>query len=83
MTEVTVTRGGQITLTKDIREHLGIKEGDNLILNVLGDLAIISKKDPSVFDKHHFLPDTFPKVLDAMRSSASLHPRLKRLGILP
>jgi len=59
MAETRVTRGGQITLTKDIREKLDIREGDKVRINVIGDMAFVSKKDPSAFDKHDFLPESF------------------------
>jgi len=83
MTEVVVTRGGQITLTKDVRDKLGIREGDVVHINIEGDMARVSKRDPSVFEHHNFLPENFDKVLKAMRTSASLPKRLKRLGIIP
>ena len=82
MAEVIVTRGSQITLTKDIRDKLGIKEGDLITLNVLGETAILSKKDPKAFEKHNFLPENFSKLLKELRSS-SLEERYKRLGITP
>ncbi len=82
MPSTIVTRGGQITLTKDVREKLGIREGDMIIVNVVGDRIVASKRDPSVFEKHHhFLPDNFPKILKEMRGG-SFENRLKRLGII-
>lgn len=80
MTETTVTRGGQITLTKDIREKLDIAEGDTLIVNTIGETAVVSKKDIHVFEKHGFLPENFDKILESIRKF-SLPERLKRLGI--
>lgn len=60
-----VTRGSQITLTKEIREKTGITEGDRVTLNVVGSTIIISKKDPSVFRKlKRFLPDNFEAIFD-------------------
>lgn len=44
MGEVIVTRGGQITLLKEVRDRLEIKEGDLVSVNVIGDAAMISKK---------------------------------------
>ena len=81
MTEVIVTRGGQVTLTKDIRAKLDIREGDTVMINTIGETAIISKRDPSVFHKHNFLPDNFEKTLRELRSF-SFEERLKRLGII-
>lgn len=80
MTETTVTRGGQITLTKDIREKLDIAEGDTLIVNTIGETVMVSKKDIRIFEKHSFLPENFDKILENIRKF-SLSERLKRLGI--
>lgn len=81
MTEVMVTRGGQITLTKDVREKLGIKEGDIILLNIEGDTALVSKKNPKIFETHDFLPENFEKTLRRMRTF-SYTDRLKRQGII-
>ena len=81
MPETIVTRGGQVTLTKDIREKLNIKEGDTIIINTIGETAMISKRDSSVFKKHNFLPDNFEKSLKELRSF-SMEDRLKRLKII-
>lgn len=81
MTEQTiVTRGGQITLTKEIRDRLGIREGDKVILNISGDSIMVSKRDPKIFDRFDgFLPERFDKILGKIRSDE--RERLKRLGI--
>jgi len=77
-----VTRGSQITLTREIREKLGIKEGDKVIMNVVGNSIVVSKKDPTVFDRiEGFLPKNFEDALMDMRVNEKK--RLKRLGILP
>ena len=80
MTEVVVTRGGQITITRSVREKLAVEEGDIVIVNTLGSLMLVSKKDPAVFNKHGFLPDNFEKLLKKIRSSPE--ERLKRFGII-
>lgn len=77
----TVTRGNQITLTKEVREKLRIKEGDKVVLNIQGDALMVSKKDSKVFDDfEEFLPEKFEKVLKKIRSDEK--ERLKRLGII-
>ncbi|HLC97951.1 MAG TPA: AbrB/MazE/SpoVT family DNA-binding domain-containing protein [Candidatus Nanoarchaeia archaeon] len=81
MTEVLVTRGGQITLTKDVREKMHIVVGDIVVINVLGDAAVVTKKDPKAFEKSDFLPESFSKTLKEIRSF-SWEGRLKRLGIV-
>ncbi len=79
--ETIVTRGNQITLTKEIRERLHIKEGDTVVLNLSGDVLVISKKNSKVFDKFEdFLPEKFDKTLKRIRSDEK--ERLKRLGII-
>ena len=80
MEETIVTRSSQITLTKEIREKLHIKEGDRLVLNIQGNVLMVSKKDSKVFDKiESFLPDKFEDILKKMRFDA--RERLKRFGI--
>ena len=80
MSEVVVTRNGQITLTKTIREKLNIREGDVVILNTMDNLIIVAKRDPSIFDKAlDYLPDNFPKILSQIRKNAE--ERFKKLGI--
>jgi len=79
--EVIVTRGSQITLTKQIREKLHVKEGDVVIMNLVGDAVMLSKKDPKVFDNFEsFLPDNFEKILNKIRHDEK--ERLKRIGII-
>jgi len=67
MSEVMVTRGGKITLARDIREKLHVHEGDVLIVNVLGETALVSKRDSRAFEKHDFLPENFSNTLKTMR----------------
>ena len=79
--ETLVTRGGQITLTKEIRERTSIGEGDRVILNTMGEIIMISKKNPKVFDDvQSFLPENFEKILIKIRTDEK--ERMKRLGIL-
>lgn len=49
MNATTVTKKGQITIPKVIREQLILKEGDKVLIKLEGDRAII-KKIPSIFD---------------------------------
>ncbi len=81
MTEVIVTRGGQITLTRDVREKMRIHEGDLVSIHVLGDIAMVSKRNLAVFEKHDFLPENFTKTLKEIRTF-SWDKRLKKLGII-
>jgi len=80
VTEVVVTRGCQITLAKDVREKLGIREGDIVIVNALGGVATIAKRDPKVWRTlGGFLPPDFQETLKKMRTDST--ERLRRLGI--
>lgn len=76
-----MTRGGQITLAKEVRDKLRIKEGDTIMLNLSGESILISKKDPKAFERSNFLPDNFSKTLKDMRSF-SYPDRLRRLGVI-
>ncbi len=79
--ETIVTRGNQITLTKEIREKMHIREGDKVILNIKGDVLMVSKRDSRVFDNFEdFLPEKFEKTLKKIRTDEK--ERLKRLGII-
>ncbi len=70
-----------MNLTKDVREKLGIREGDRAVLNLAGDILMISKNDSKIFDKFsEFLPERFGKTLRKLRSDEK--ERLKRLGII-
>lgn len=81
MAEVTVTRNHQVTLTKDVRDKLGIREGDKVIVNVLGDVALITKRDPDTFrDAASFLPEDFESTLSEMRGDTD--ERLRDLGLV-
>jgi AbrB family looped-hinge helix DNA binding protein len=71
MSEVSVTRGSQITLTKEVREKIGIEEGDIVTVNVSGDQAIITKKDPDAFDEAGFLPDDFEDMMEETRKDST------------
>ena len=82
MTEVVVTRSGQITLTKNVREKAKVSEGDIVVVNVIGNTITISKKNIVAFDRRNFLPGNFEKTLTEMRHASSWSKRLKRLGIV-
>ncbi len=81
MTEIIVTRNGQITLPKKIREKLKIREGDIVIVNTVGEGLLVSKRNPAAFDKRNFLPENFDKTLTEMRRYPHTQ-RLRKLGII-
>ena len=76
-----VTRGGQITIGKQIRDLLGIKIGAPVEINILGKMIIVEKSDENIFEKTgNFLPKNFKETLSKIRSDETS--RLKRLKIL-
>jgi AbrB family looped-hinge helix DNA binding protein len=80
MPTVVVTRRSQITLTKEVREKLHVKEGDRVTINTIGRVALIAKQDPTVWDRAgDFLPEDFEKTMTALRVDTT--ERLRRLGI--
>ncbi|MFA7398788.1 MAG: AbrB/MazE/SpoVT family DNA-binding domain-containing protein [Candidatus Bathyarchaeia archaeon] len=83
MASVTVTRHSQVTIPKEIREAVGISEGDRVKMKVVeGNKIIIEKADEEVWkDCTDFLPEDFEKVLTALRSDST--GRFKRLGLIP
>ena len=81
MAEAIVARHGQITLSKEYRDELGIREGDKVIVNKENGLIIIAKKDPAVWDKlGEFLPDNFEKILGKIRADSK--DRFKEVGLI-
>lgn len=80
MAQSVVTRGSQITLTKEVRDKLGIREGDVVTVNTLGGMVVITKRDPAAWRRSKgFLPERFEGVLAALR--ADERERLRRLGV--
>jgi len=83
MASVTVTRHSQVTIPKEIREIVGISEGDRVNMKVVeGNKIVIEKADAEVWsDCTDFLPEDFEKIVSAMRLD-SIN-RFKRLGLTP
>lgn len=83
MASVTVTRHSQVTIPKEIREAVGIVEGDRVKMKVVeGDKIVIEKADKVVWQNcTDFLPEDFEKVLASLRSDSTN--RFKRLGLIP
>lgn len=68
MPAVKVLPKGQITLPKEIREDLGIKVGDTLILEQVKGKVIL-KKGKTIFDYKGFLPN-LGLTIEEMREKA-------------
>jgi AbrB family looped-hinge helix DNA binding protein len=56
MQTVKVLHKGQITIPKDVRKHMGIKEGDTLVIEEDDDKVVL-KKGKTIFDYAGTLPD--------------------------
>jgi len=81
MVVAKVTRNSQITIPKDIREKLGIKEGDIVEIRTELGKVIIEKIENDIWDDcSDFLPENFEKILQKTREDSTK--RFKRLGIL-
>ncbi len=76
-----VTRNGQITIPKEARERLGIREGTPLQVNISGNRIIIAKSTPDFWKnfKGGFLPKDFEEMRKTWRTDEI--ERLKKLGI--
>jgi AbrB family looped-hinge helix DNA binding protein len=82
MSSVTVTRHSQVTIPKEIREAVGITEGDTVKMSVEGDKIVIEKASEDIWeDCTDFLPADFEKILTTMRTDSTK--RFKRLGLVP
>jgi AbrB family looped-hinge helix DNA binding protein len=83
MASVTVTRHSQVTIPKEIREEVGITEGDRLKMRVVeGNKIVIEKANEEAWkDCTDFLPEDFEKVLSSLRADSTS--RFKRLRLVP
>jgi AbrB family looped-hinge helix DNA binding protein len=76
---VKVTRNSQITIPKEIRDKVGIKEGDRVEVSIEDDKVVMRKVE--LEDITDFLPRDFEEVVAKIRKDST--DRLKRLGIIP
>ncbi|HMK93955.1 MAG TPA: AbrB/MazE/SpoVT family DNA-binding domain-containing protein [Candidatus Limnocylindrales bacterium] len=81
MNSVIVTRHSQVTIPKDVREAVGITEGDRVKMRVEGKKIVIEKADEEAWkDCTDFLPEDFEKLMASLRSDS--RNRFKRLGLV-
>jgi len=82
MSSATVTRHSQVTIPKEIREAVGITEGDKVRMTVVeGNKIVIEKAGQDAWeDCTDFLPEDFEKILKSMRADSTA--RFKRLGLV-
>lgn len=83
MSSVTVTRHSQVTIPKEIREAVGIKEGDKVQMKVVeGNKIMIEKVTQDAWKEcTDFLPVDFEKLLKSLRTDSTN--RFKHLGLVP
>ncbi|MDA4129426.1 MAG: AbrB/MazE/SpoVT family DNA-binding domain-containing protein [Thaumarchaeota archaeon] len=83
MASATVTRHSQVTIPKEIREAVGIIEGDKVKMKVVdGKKIMIEKADEDVWKEcTDFLPEDFEKLMASLRADS--RNRFKRLGLVP
>ncbi|MBE8538698.1 AbrB/MazE/SpoVT family DNA-binding domain-containing protein [Geoglobus acetivorans] len=79
MAIVKVTRNSQITIPKEVREKVGIKEGDRVDVTVEGDKVVIRKIEMEEITD--FLPRDFEETMNKMRKDS--RDRLRELGVIP
>jgi len=82
MNKAKITFKGQITIPKEIRHALALKQGDSVIVMVEGDHAVLRPlKKKSLLDFYGTLPATRPYAgLDAIREEIQ-HNRAKRFDM--
>ncbi len=81
MATVTVTRNAQVTIPKEIRDALDIREGDRVTMRVEGKEVVIEKVAGEVWsDCTDFLVDGFEKVLAELRADSRR--RFRNLGVI-
>jgi AbrB family looped-hinge helix DNA binding protein len=67
MITATVGRRGYITIPRNIRRQIGIKEGDRVTLVVQGDQIVLRPITQTLLDLRGSIPVTGPQDLDAIR----------------
>ena len=83
MASVTVTRHSQVTIPKEIREAVGITEGDKVQMKVVeGNKIMIEKTTQDAWKEcTDFLPVDFEKLLKSLHTDSTN--RFKHLGLVP
>jgi len=77
-----VTRNWQLTLPKDVRELLKIKEGERLVISVKNNKAVIEKLEKSVIENIFGAwgkGEAGYKTVEKLRKESEI--RRKRLGL--
>lgn len=69
---VSITSSGQITLPKAVRELLGVKIGDKVEIDTVGDVVKVTTRKQSLLD-------TFAKIDEARERAEKRNPKIKEL----
>ncbi|WP_252901513.1 AbrB/MazE/SpoVT family DNA-binding domain-containing protein [Vulcanisaeta sp. JCM 14467] len=73
---IKVGKGGRVTIPKAIRDNLGIREGDELVIGIEDSKIVIEKMD---FDINEF-DEIIRRHLETIRSYLRIKPRLGDLS---
>ena len=76
MLESTITRKGQITIPKVIRDRLGVKEGEKVLFVMRGEEVILKVVKGTILDlkgsvKSSARPEDFEKIRQSVRRSVA------------
>jgi antitoxin PrlF len=83
MSQSVITRKGQVTIPKDIRDHLRAREGDKAMFIVRGDDVVLKIVRGTILDlKGSVKPVKRPEDFDAVRRSVkrTIAARVARRG---
>ena len=70
MLESTVTRKGQITIPKAIRDRLGVREGERVVFVLRGEEVVVKVIRGTILDlKGSVRPHAHPEDYDSIRKS--------------
>ena len=71
MPESTMTRKGQVTIPKEIRDRLGVKEGEKVLFVMRGEEVVLKVVKGTILDlRGSVQPSTRPEDFDKIRQSA-------------
>jgi antitoxin PrlF len=70
MLESTITRKGQVTIPKAIRDRLGVKEGEKVLFVMRGEEVVLKVVKGTILDlKGSVQPSTHPEDFEKIRQS--------------
>jgi len=70
MSQSTVTRKGQVTIPKHIRDRLGVREGEKVLFVLRGDEVVLKVIHGNILDlKGSIKPRAHPEDFEAIRES--------------